>query len=65
MAEKEPGQEGQGESVPGSEHHAVWRGKRNRKEAVMLKMQVRALAETWGTGEVGEGALAIFSVKLG
>lgn len=33
----------------------VWRRKRNRKEAVMLKVQVRALSETWGTGEVGEG----------
>lgn len=43
----------------------VWRRKRNRKEAVMLKVQVRALSETWGTGEVGEGALAVFSVKLG
>lgn len=31
----------------------------------MLKVQVRALSETWGTGEVGEGALAVFSIKLG
>lgn len=35
MAEKEPGQEGQGESVPGSEH-GMWSGEERGTERRLL-----------------------------